>query len=200
MDLGGVFYDLDYSGVWRELSRKSGSTVHQVREALYGGRLLESFESGSMDEYAYWRAVSERLGAGIPFQQFAETWNRLLVKRQEMFDFAARLRDVIAVAIVSNTNPLAARQIARDLRVVSDRLVYSFETGCMKPDRAIYQEALRLMNARADRSLFVDDREENIAAAARLGFHTHQFEGMDRFVQVLRSYGIRADGKSCRET
>jgi putative hydrolase of the HAD superfamily len=48
--------------------------------------------------------------------------------------------------------------------------------GLRKPDMAIYQTALDILGRPAERILFIDDRAENVAAAATAGMKVIQFE------------------------
>jgi putative hydrolase of the HAD superfamily len=53
--------------------------------------------------------------------------------------------------------------------------IVSAEVRCRKPDRPIYEKLLAESGARACECLFVDDREQNLATAARLGMQTLLF-------------------------
>lgn len=56
-----------------------------------------------------------------------------------------------------------------DLHGTFDEVVLSAEHGVRKPDPAIFQLALDRLGVAAEECLFVDDSEENLAAAQRLG-------------------------------
>ena len=49
--------------------------------------------------------------------------------------------------------------------------------GLRKPDARIYQRALGILGDRPERSLFIDDRLENVAAAAAVGMKAVRFTG-----------------------
>jgi putative hydrolase of the HAD superfamily len=57
--------------------------------------------------------------------------------------------------------------------------------GLRKPGAAIYQRALDILGRPAKRILFIDDREENVAAAASAGMKTIRFDGADKLRQDL---------------
>ncbi|MCX7288258.1 MAG: HAD-IA family hydrolase [Rhodobacterales bacterium] len=57
-----------------------------------------------------------------------------------------------------------------------DRRYVSGELKVTKPDPRIYQIVEDDSGIRPDRLLFTDDRADNITAAARRGWRTHQFE------------------------
>ena len=57
-----------------------------------------------------------------------------------------------------------------------DRRYVSGEMGVIKPDPRIYEMVEQDCGIAPDRLLFTDDRADNITAAARRGWRTHQFE------------------------
>ena len=60
----------------------------------------------------------------------------------------------------------------------------------MKPDPQIYQIALKRAKARAGECVFIDDLEENIEVAAKMGIHTILFKPQTDLEAELRSLGI----------
>ena len=63
-------------------------------------------------------------------------------------------------------------------------------TGHRKPDPAAFRYALELTRRSPDETLFLDDRPENIAAAARLGLRTLQVRDPGRVKEELALAGI----------
>jgi 2-haloacid dehalogenase len=61
------------------------------------------------------------------------------------------------------------------LRAFDDRVI-SAEHGLLKPDPAIYDLATARFGLEPARTLFIDDRAENVETAADLGFATHHFD------------------------
>ena len=48
----------------------------------------------------------------------------------------------------------------------------SYEYHVTKPDAAIYEHLCNKYNLVPEKSIFLDDRQANLDAAAKLGFHT----------------------------
>ena len=75
-----------------------------------------------------------------------------------------------------------------------DGAIVSGHVGVTKPDPAIY----RLFEDRSGLApgglLFVDDRPENIAAAAARGWRTHRFQGAEGLARRLVEEGLLAEG------
>ena len=68
--------------------------------------------------------------------------------------------------------------------------VISCRLKLCKPEAAIYEQALQLNGLKAQDTVFIDDVEVNIAAAAQLGMHTIQFRDAAQCERELRSLGV----------
>lgn len=62
--------------------------------------------------------------------------------------------------------------------------------GVRKPDARIYKIALEVMQADREASLFVDDREENVAGAEAVGLRALHAPEPGRLVEYLRDAGV----------
>jgi 2-haloacid dehalogenase len=65
--------------------------------------------------------------------------------------------------------------------------VVSGEHGVVKPDRRIFEIAIRRFRIDPPRSVFVDDLAENVAAASAWGFHALHFTGAARLRAELEA-------------
>ncbi len=66
-----------------------------------------------------------------------------------------------------------------------DGLVLSFEIRMVKPDRSIYKYLIAQHKLTPEKSIFFDDREDNVAAARAVGLHALQFHSMERALMEL---------------
>jgi putative hydrolase of the HAD superfamily len=77
------------------------------------------------------------------------------------------------------------------------KLFSAFFTSCYlgvrKPDRRIYQIALDVLQRDPEDVIFVDDRPENIAAAASLGIRAIRYEGSVQLAEELGRLGISVE-------
>ncbi len=69
-------------------------------------------------------------------------------------------------------------------------ILVSGEEKLAKPDPAIYRRAEERFAHAADQLFFIDDREENIAAARACGWHAHLFSDAETLEAELRSRGF----------
>jgi putative hydrolase of the HAD superfamily len=71
-----------------------------------------------------------------------------------------------------------------------DAFFSSCYLGLRKPDRKIYQVALDVLQRDPEGVVFIDDRVENVAAAASLGIHGVRYEGSEQLTGELVRLGI----------
>ena len=71
-----------------------------------------------------------------------------------------------------------------------DRKYVSGEMGVVKPDPVIYQMVEDDCGLSGAQFLFTDDRADNITAAARRGWQTHQFESWQGWARRLVAEGF----------
>jgi putative hydrolase of the HAD superfamily len=69
-------------------------------------------------------------------------------------------------------------------RVISCRL------QLCKPEPGIYEHLLREFGLKAEDTLFIDDVQKNLDAAAKLGIHTLRFENATQCERELRARGL----------
>lgn len=74
-----------------------------------------------------------------------------------------------------------------------DRRFISGHMGLIKPQDAIYAALESQSGVHPQNLLFTDDRPENIAAAARRGWHTHLFDDPDAWAHCLVRHGLLSE-------
>ena len=79
-----------------------------------------------------------------------------------------------------------------------DVKIWSCEKGRAKPDAVIYRDCLRQLGCVPGKSLFFDDRPQNVEAARRVGIDAHVFEsaGQARAIVERGPGQPQADGTS----
>ena len=71
-------------------------------------------------------------------------------------------------------------------------MLFRSEAGLSKPDPAIYHHTLQALGLanHPQAAFFVDDREENVAAARALGIHAFLFQDALTLTASLRALGL----------
>jgi putative hydrolase of the HAD superfamily len=76
------------------------------------------------------------------------------------------------------------------LRGIFSTFFTSCWLGVRKPMLEIYERVLGMTQADPQRTLFVDDRVQNLTPAASLGVKTVHFENVEQLERDLRAYGL----------
>ena len=190
-DLGNVFYGLDSDGVLNRFANRCGKVPAQLHKALSDQTLMRSYDSGFISSEDFYQRATNILDCDITNGEFESIWNSLLIPRKQMFRLARRLRQKFGLLILSNTNEMHASVIDPAVRALTDKVIYSYQVGCMKPEKEIYQKALNLSGSSPEKTLFIDDRIENIHGAASLGINTHHFRNRRTLLKSFREYGLQ---------
>jgi putative hydrolase of the HAD superfamily len=185
---------LDYGNVlshaqdrtWMDrAARRLGADATALRAAYWRHRHAYDAE---LPAAAYWQRVvaAARPAAALDPGDLAwliaadvASWS---VYHDEVWTLAARFRAAGGrTALLSNSGPevMARVRADRPLEARFDAVVISCEVGLAKPDPRIFRLCLERLGLAADAALFVDDRADNVEAAAGVGLRTLQFEGPD---------------------
>ena len=98
------------------------------------------------------------------------------------------LRDAgTTTALFSNASTkLEADLVTMELSDVFDVVANSSRIGMAKPDPEAFAHVGVMVGSAPERTLFVDDRAENVAAAVESGWHAVEMAGAERLSAVLR--------------
>jgi putative hydrolase of the HAD superfamily len=97
-----------------------------------------------------------------------------------------KLKTQYQVGILSNTNEIHIEAVYAQLQAqhrmdnfdsLFDWVFYSHEMGLAKPSQDIYQKLLLELGTTANRVLFFDDLQANVAGAASVGIQAIQVMG-----------------------
>jgi HAD superfamily hydrolase (TIGR01509 family) len=184
-DLGKVLVDFDYSKAGRRIAARGRVAPEAVREFIDHSPLLFRYETGLITTDGFFAEIQAATGYRGTTAEFAGEFADIFTPMPEMIALHAELRRRgLATFILSNTNELAASHIRQRFPFFADFDGYllSYQVGAMKPDEKIYLAAEQLTRRRGADLLFLDDRADNIAAAAARGWQVvhHQSHAQTR--------------------
>lgn len=198
-DLFGVLLSFDDTLVYERLAahctapEQAWRTMADLvsRPDLICGRLsLEALHAELVD----------RLGLRLSPQAFSAVWKQPY--STPMPGMQALLRQIdrgCRLVLLSNVDPYYWPTALQSLPELGrfDALVLSFESGHAKPDRQAFERAVAVSGHPVDACFFLDDKMENIHAAAGIGLRGQVFTCSAALEPVLRSFGVlghRHDG------
>ena len=184
-DLGQVLFYLRVEAFWDALSGGLPDNQDAIVARYTASGLQTEYETGRLSCDEFFPRLQALLGTDHSREELEYAWGTVLAPDEENLKLAAQLRKQYRTAVISNTNAAHIRTVAPMWESYDpfDKCFYSHEVGCMKPDAAIFELAIREMGFEPDECVFFDDREENVEAAEDCGMRAYQ---------VLEPKGLKA--------
>jgi putative hydrolase of the HAD superfamily len=193
-DYGKVLSNAEDPTAWANLLALTGLPEQRFHDAYWTYR--HDYDRHTLSAIPYWRAVAAHAGTTFSDAQInrlleldVDLWTNM---NERMVAFAQRLqRAGIRTGILSNIGDAMAQGIVARLPWLSGfyHCTWSYALSLAKPEPAIYLKTAEALDTPPENILFIDDREENIAAAHALGFQTIRFTDYESLLRDLRNHG-----------
>jgi putative hydrolase of the HAD superfamily len=151
-----------------------------------------AYDRGDLTAEAYWTALAKDAGAGIDGEQLEQVYKWDIEMwanaNAQMVNWVRQLRQAgIKTGLLSNMPPAMIAHLRENFDSLDlfDFITFSAEVRLIKPDAAIYEHTLQGLGAKAEETLFVDDREINVKGARDLGIHAVQFRSVEQLRKDL---------------
>lgn len=172
-DLGKVLLPFDVQRVWDALDPHFECPPEAARAAVQQLFRETRFGRGGVSGREFYRRLAERTGLRLPYEAFRVVWSDMFWEDPAVIRLV-REAPVEKRYLLSNTNVLHWEFILErypHVMQIFDGHGVSHELGLEKPDPAIYEWVIRQSGFPPEAHLFVDDVEENVAAARAVGMH-----------------------------
>ena len=174
-DAASYFGEYSQTGIFMQLER--GDLTTDEFHAALRPNLPPDTTDGQIDR-AFCRFLT-----GIPVHRLREL---------------EELRKRYKVYLLSNTNPIMwnadieseFRKDGHNREYYFDGMVTSFRANALKPEEKIFTYAERHLGIKPGETLFFDDSQTNLDAAARLGFQTALVAPGTEFADILKQRGL----------
>jgi putative hydrolase of the HAD superfamily len=158
---------------------------------IYSATRLD-YDAGRADFRQHWEAFAKAAEVELrpaQVEQIAgmETLMWLRVN-SEMLALAREIKSAgVGTAILSNI----PHDLLTEVRKFNwldefEVKIWSCELGILKPDPAIYRACLDLLGCDAGRTLFFDDRPDNVRGACKLGMEGHIFQSAKQAREIVQ--------------
>lgn len=180
-DIGNVIIRFDFSVAARRIEDRCAVGSDDILSSIEP--LAVPFERGQLSVEEFVATSTEQIGFTGTADEFVEAFADIFTLNQPIAD----LINDLGVAghplfLLSNTNGIHEPFFTREWADLFGRFkgaVFSHEVGFMKPDREIFEIAIRQLGLDPKRTVYIDDRPENIEEGAKAGFHAIQYDPDD---------------------
>ena len=171
-DIGRVIVGVDVSRAMQGLSSGIALSPKEIWSAIEKDPRFPDLQDGRINARDWHLHIVRRLGGSLTYDQFIQAWNAALLPETLQPDSLwAGLAKNYRLALLSNTDPIHVAHMESTFTFFKyfPVRIYSCVVGKSKPNPAIYQDALRATKVKANEAVYIDDLEENVAAAQALG-------------------------------
>lgn len=192
-DLGRVIVPFDFERAYARVTALTGLDRGEIRGRLSASGIVPRFESGQLEAVPFVNEFGRVIGHEIEYGEFCDIWFSIfdahtLIPESLLESLKGRYR----LLLLSNTNVIHYEMVAERYPHLRhfDHHVLSYKVGALKPEEAIYREALRHAQAEPEECFFTDDIAEYVDSARRLGIDAVQFRSHAQVVGELRARGV----------
>jgi putative hydrolase of the HAD superfamily len=188
-DWGGVLIDDPAPALFKYCANVFGVSVERYIAAF--NICINDFQTGAVSEQEFWANMANHLNAAAPKANslWSEAFAVAYKPRPEMVTLVSNLRKTgYKTAILSNTEMPVVKIIDKQICDYMDVTVLSCLEGLAKPGREIYDLTVNRLGVSAAKTLFIDDKPENVEGAKLAGLQTIYFETIEKFKKDLTGF------------
>jgi len=192
-DIGNVVIAFDWQTAEDRLRIRPGNGKASMREDIKG--LINRFEVGEISQKEFVPMAARAIGFPGDEQEFIAIFNSIFSPNPPMERSIQYLAARFPLYLLSNTSELHLEYLRRNFKVLRHFAdgVYSFDAKCAKPDRKIFQFAVKQFGVTPESTVYIDDHAANVRSALDMGFHAIQYELREHaeFERRLAELGIQ---------
>ena len=191
-DIGNVLLRFSQKRILRKLAWAVGRHPVRVARHVWKGRIVDRIERGEISGEEIHRLFITELGYKGDFDKFRSLWCDHFTLDRGSFAILKSLSAKVPTYLLSNTNQLHIEHIKERYAFpgLVKGAIYSHEHKLRKPQREIYEAALKLSGTAPEETVFIDDLEENCAGARKAGLHAIRYRGAPDLKKRLGELGL----------
>ena len=193
--MGNVLFSIDYKKTEDAFKALGYDNFSEMYSQFTADDLFEKLETGKITTEEFYRKMISSHAGVVNKIQITTAWNSMLLHwRLESLTFLKTLAKKYKLYLLSNTNDIHLGAVNNLLKQETGKesiddlftkAYYSHKINLRKPNADIFEFIAKDAGINPQETLFLDDLENNIEAAASLGFKTHllldseTIEGLD---------------------
>jgi FMN phosphatase YigB (HAD superfamily) len=194
-DIGNVLVLFDWQPFKNQLL--AGSVNLTAEAEMEFRELMIRFDVGEMSGEIFARLATRLIGFKGGEAKFIAIWNGIFTSNPPMERIILSLKKRYPLFLLSNTSDLHLAYLMRNFDVLQHFRdgVYSFRARCAKPERRIFEMAIKQFGLQAENTAYIDDLAANVRSAAEVGLKTVQYDltRHAEFEQRLAEIGVQIE-------
>lgn len=192
-DLGRVVFDFEYETALQAMTGRMGAARDEVMEHLFYRDFGRDFEKGLITSREFYEKFREAFRVVVEYDEFARLWCEIFYPKQEVVGLIRQLKDRYPVYMISNITELHFEYLYgkyEEIFSLFDSLILSYRVRSVKPEKEIYDKLIEVSGFSPRETVYIDDREDLIAAARGFDFISIRFTGYEQLQADLRKHKL----------
>lgn len=185
-DLGKVLVEYNFDVFYKELGYEP-----EMETLMESTVPVLEFEAGRITRQEFYKKLKEIYKFQHSLADFEKVWSSVFTGLTGLVSYAKELKENYDLYILSNTDEIHFPLIWKEypeLHFFEDNLMLSYELDSIKPQKEIFERALKMFDLNPEDCLFIDDRPENIKGAAENGIAGILFTNVEETKRNIIKY------------
>ena len=192
-DLGNVLVFFSHERMCQQIADVCGVTSERVFELLMNSGVQNELECGRISDEEFHAQFTQSLNAQVSLVDLKHAASDIFWLNSEIIPILADLKqNGMRLILLSNTSRAHFDFVQREFDFLHhfDDFTLSYEVGSMKPNQAIYRDAVEKSGFGAGECFFTDDIETNVEGARQLGLNAVAFRDVEGLRADLAQHGV----------
>ncbi len=197
MEISTIIFD--FSGVltignfWpllaKNLGDKFGVNSKGIEKRLYVNE--HAYARGKETTEVFWKKCFPK--AEVPYEDFVSEFGLAYELNPVMLDIIGKLKKHYRTVLHSDNFEALSSAIKKDPRITSlfEGMFFSNDIGTLKDEESSFRHVLENIGKKPEECIFIDDKEKNLVAPAKIGIHTLLFRSPEQLLTDFRSLSIK---------
>lgn len=192
-DLGNVLLPFDYTVAIKKLNQikpNLGNRFIDFYNSNY--QLHRDFEKGVISETSFLDIMLDAVDHKINAETFCKTFSDIFTANEKIISLLPVLKKDYRLFLLSNTNSIHQEYGWKQYEFLKyfDKMILSHEVKSLKPEEKIYKEVERASGLSSSKHFYIDDIQEYVAAAKKIGWDAVQFVDYEKLLTDLELRNI----------
>ena len=192
-DLGKVLIPFDYAPVITKLNQIENGLGNKFIEFYNSNyHFHRDFEKGNISESEFVSKMLKVVNHKIDAETFKTYYADIFSLNEDVISLLPILKNDYKLFLLSNTDPIHQKYGWQKYEFLKyfDDLILSHKVHSVKPEEKIYREVEKASGFPSEEHFYIDDIQEYVDAAKKLGWNPVVFEDYDKLVSDFKMNSI----------
>lgn len=189
-DMGGVLVNIEWAERIGGLFGRQ-VPIEELHHLWVNAHSTVDFESGRTDFDQFAAAFIQEFDLDVSPETVQHEFLEIVRgPNRNCNQVLSKLKQDYHLSLLSNTSSPHYNKLRDrfDFFDYFDKLFLSYEVGVMKPDEAIYNHVLSVLDIPPEAMAFFDDGARNVEAARKLGVHAYQVNSPEEIMAIAEGF------------